>query len=154
MLSSLTKEQVRPLIEVNDQVNRLTSLEPEINGTRIVAVGDQSHGKSSVQEALSGVDLPRGEDIKTRVPLIMQLRNYTGADEHAIISRRGVEPERIELSDIAAKVDEYTAAIAGPDKGVKDEPIELKIFRRDQDDLMHSSRKPGTGGGSGPPGDS
>ena len=67
MLSSLTKEQVRPLIEVNDQVNRLTSLEPEINGTRIVAVGDQSHGKSSVKEALSGVNLPRGEDIKTRV---------------------------------------------------------------------------------------
>ena len=136
MLATLTKAHVRPLIDLNDQVNQLTSRESEINSTRIVVQGDQSHGKSSLLEALSGVDLPRGDDIKTRVPLIMQLRSCEDADqEHAFISRKGAEPERIALSEVAAKVDEFTEAIAGGSKGVKDEPIELKVFRRDQDDL-------------------
>ena len=99
MLATLTKAHVRPLIDLNDQVNQLTSRESEINSTRIVVQGDQSHGKSSLLEALSGVDLPRGDDIKTRVPLIMQLRSCEDADqEHAFISRKGTEPERIALS--------------------------------------------------------
>lgn len=54
MLSGLTKEHVRPLIELNDLINKLTEQEREINSTRIVVDGDQSHGKSSLLEALSG----------------------------------------------------------------------------------------------------
>ena len=85
MLTALSKEHIRPLVELNDRINALTKEERTINSTRIVVVGDQSHGKSSLLEALSGVDLPRGEDIKTRVPLLMQLRNTVG-EEHALIS--------------------------------------------------------------------
>ena len=85
--------------ELNDKINSLTSLEREINSTRIVVVGDQSHGKSSLLEALSGIDLPRGEDIKTCVPLVMQLRNIAhGSPEHALISAPGNAPEKIELA--------------------------------------------------------
>ena len=136
MLVAATKEHVRRLIDINDQINRLTSLEHDINTTKIVVIGDQSHGKSSVLEALSGVDLPRGEGIKTRVPLTMQLRKCDSSEaEHAMISRNGVEPRRIELSAIAASVEEFTADIAGDSKVVKDEPIDLKVFKHDQDDL-------------------
>ena len=117
MLSALTKDLVRPLIELNDQVNKLTIQEREINSTRIVVLGDQSHGKSSLLEALSGVDLPRGEDIKTRVPLVMQLRNCPDSEEEcAYISRVGVSPVKISLQDVAARVDEFTALIAGEEK--------------------------------------
>ena len=42
MLATLTKAHVRPLIDLNDQVNQLTSRESEINSTRIVVQGDQS----------------------------------------------------------------------------------------------------------------
>ena len=38
-------------------------------------MGDQSAGKSSVLESLVGIDLlPRGNDMVTRCPLILQLR--------------------------------------------------------------------------------
>ena len=137
MLNVHSKERIRPLVELNDRINTLTKAERTINAARIVVVGDQSHGKSSLLEALSGVDLPRGEDIKTRVPLILGLRNTIG-EEYALISIQGDsdhEPERISLADVANKVDEYTAKIAGADKVVKDTPIELKVYRRDQDDL-------------------
>ena len=39
------------------------------------------------------------------------------------------------LADVADKVDEYTAKIAGDQKMVQDTPIELKVYRHDQDDL-------------------
>ena len=136
MLGGLSKAEIRPLVELNDKINSLTSLEREINSTRIVVVGDQSHGKSSLLEALSGIDLPRGEDIKTRVPLVMQLRNIAhGSPEHALISAPGIAPEKIELAAIATKVDEYTAKIAGASKAVHDVEIQLKVYRHDQDDL-------------------
>lgn len=114
MLGELSKEAVRPLIELNDLVNQLTASERDINSTRIVVLGDQSHGKSSLLEALSGVDLPRGEDIKTRVPLVMQLRSCPEDEEEcAYISRQGEPSEKIELHEVASKVDEMTALIAG-----------------------------------------
>ena len=40
---------------------------------KIYAVGDQSTGKSSVIEALSGIKLPRGEDTCTRCPIEINL---------------------------------------------------------------------------------
>ena len=43
---------------------------------RLVVVGSQSSGKSSVLEHIVGQDfLPRGSGIVTRCPLILQLRN-------------------------------------------------------------------------------
>lgn len=56
----------------------------------IVVVGDQSHGKFSLLEALSGVKLPKGEGMKTRMPLVMQLRCLPdGEEEYAQISAEG-----------------------------------------------------------------
>ncbi|GJY21853.1 dynamin-related protein 4C-like protein [Tanacetum coccineum] len=37
---------------------------------------DQSTGKSSVLESLAGISLPRGQEICTRVPLIMRLQHH------------------------------------------------------------------------------
>ena len=138
MLSSRIKDVVRPLLELNDKIYALTREEADINATSIVVVGDQSHGKSSCLEALSGIDLPRGEDIKTRVPLVMQLRSIAAdEDEYAVISSSDIfcHEQRIALSDVAAKVDELTAKLAGSEKGVEDKPIYLEVHRHDQEDL-------------------
>lgn len=149
---SLTKEHIRPLIELNDRMNRLLTRESKINPTSIVVAGDQSHGKTSLLEALSGVDLPRGEGIQTRVPLVLQLRSASFGDEHAVIriqpgrdsedaaadaavSSKQDDGERISLEDIADRVREYTNLAAGEGKDIKDRPIELKVFRNNQDDL-------------------
>jgi interferon-induced GTP-binding protein Mx1 len=136
---SLTKELLRPLVELNDHINNLTSKENKINSTRIVVAGDQSHGKTSLLEALSGIDLPRGEGIQTRVPLILQLRAAASGDEYATIrlesSSSEDEAERISFCDIGSKVREYTQKAAGDGKDIRDESIEPKIYRIDQDDL-------------------
>jgi interferon-induced GTP-binding protein Mx1 len=71
-------------MDLNDRINVLTMKETKINATRIVVAGDQSHGKTSLLEALCGINLPRGEGIQTRVPLILQLRR--GNEEYAVIS--------------------------------------------------------------------
>jgi hypothetical protein len=57
-------------------------------------------------EALSGVDLPRGDGIKTRVPLVMMLRQASNGDEYAELV--GVEG-RISLRDVASAIEKRTA---------------------------------------------
>ncbi|KAL1527928.1 hypothetical protein AB1Y20_009301 [Prymnesium parvum] len=131
-------ERLRSLVELNDQVNQLTLDEREINSTRIVVLGDQSHGKSSLLEAISGVDLPRGDDIRTRAPLVLQLRKAAeDSDEYALIcvAGSGELPQKVALEHVAAKVEEYTARLAGCEKAVTDTEIELKVFRHGQEDL-------------------
>jgi hypothetical protein len=81
---ALREAHVGPLMDLNDRINVLTMKETKINATRIVVAGDQSHGKTSLLEALCGINLPRGEGIQTRVPLILQLRR--GNEEYAVIS--------------------------------------------------------------------
>jgi len=135
-LRPLAKEQLRPLLKLNDQLRELASLEQDINVTSIVAVGDQSHGKSSVIEALSGIDLPRGEDIQTRLPLVLQLRNCQDpSEERAILSADGIEERNVSLKGIAEAVRNLTQEIAGERKDVVDRQVELKVFKVDQDDL-------------------
>ncbi len=47
----------------------------------VVVVGAQSAGKSSVLESLSGIQLPRGDTITTRVPLMLRLENNPNVSE-------------------------------------------------------------------------
>lgn len=71
-------------------VNRLQDIfarvgaESTINLPQVAVVGSQSSGKSSVLESLVGRDfLPRGNEICTRRPLVLQLvRNHDSSDEY------------------------------------------------------------------------
>ena len=116
------KEHVRPLLELNgsylerEVVPILTQAGGEsqqgVSTARIVVVGDQSHGKTSLLEALSTVDLPRGDGIKTRCPLVLQLRalrESDGSAEHALISAPGTAEQRIgDLRRVPQIVEEFT----------------------------------------------
>lgn len=53
------ESQVRPYIEMIDYLRHI-GIEKDLALPSIAVVGDQSSGKSSVLEALSGVALPRG----------------------------------------------------------------------------------------------
>lgn len=126
-------EHVQPVLALNDKLRKLVVLEKDINVPIIVAVGDQSHGKSSVIEALSGVLLPRGEGMKTRLPLLLHLRALPdGEEEYARIS----EGPKFPLAAVAEKIDSLTDDVVG--KGVvdvKDEEFELTVYRHGQVDL-------------------
>lgn len=143
-LSKLSREHIRPLLVLNDELRDLASLEHDINLTCIVAVGDQSHGKTSVIEALSGINLPRGGGIQTRAPLVLCIKNLEEShvdqtEEFATIKAKGAPMKEIKLSDTSAMVKEYTEIIAGTDssgmKNIVDTEIHLTVYRRGQDDL-------------------
>jgi hypothetical protein len=53
------EEKVRPCIDLIDSLRAL-GVEKDLALPAIAVIGDQSSGKSSVLEALSGVALPRG----------------------------------------------------------------------------------------------
>ena len=69
----------KSLERIDDARSLITSAQIKvINLPSIVVVGDQSSGKSSVLEAISGVNLPRGDGIMTRVPIQLRLRKSRG----------------------------------------------------------------------------
>ncbi|KAJ5160651.1 Dynamin-related protein dnm1 [Penicillium canariense] len=117
---------------------------------QIVVVGSQSSGKSSVLENIVGRDfLPRGSGIVTRRPLILQLINIPSErndrpenDEvhvpHTAASVAGQHewaefhhlPSRKfdDFSLVKQEIEAETARIAGSNKGINRQPINLKIF--------------------------
>lgn len=99
---------------------------------QVAVVGSQSSGKSSVLEALVGRDfLPRGSDICTRRPLVLQLlqtkRKPDGNDEWGEFLHL---PGRkfYDFNEIRREIQAETDREAGSNKGVSDRQIRLKIF--------------------------
>jgi len=114
---------------------------------QIVVVGSQSAGKSSVLENVVGRDfLPRGSGICTRRPLILQLVNVP-EDENApdpandpykspAAARRSEWAEFVHIpsrkftdfSDVKREIENETSRVAGSNKGINRQPINLKIY--------------------------
>ena len=114
-------EDLRDLLDGNDEVS--------IPG--IVVAGAQSAGKSSVLEALSGMKLPRGRNITTRVPVILSLQEVPGAPTHALVSGGAgtCGSKTIDLADVGAEIEAFTAKLAGAGTGVRQTPIYLLAVR-------------------------
>uniref|UniRef100_A0A3Q4H349 Dynamin N-terminal domain-containing protein n=1 Tax=Neolamprologus brichardi TaxID=32507 RepID=A0A3Q4H349_NEOBR len=66
-------EKVRPLIDLIDSLRSL-GVEKDLALPAIAVIGDQSSGKSSVLEALSGVALPRGSGELRNFPYISSVK--------------------------------------------------------------------------------
>ncbi|KAK4378558.1 hypothetical protein RND71_000420 [Anisodus tanguticus] len=101
---------------------------------QVAVVGSQSSGKSSVLEALVGRDfLPRGSDICTRRPLVLQLlqtkRNPdNGTDEEWGEFLHHPGKRFYDFNEIRWEIQAETDREAGANKGVSDKQIRLKIF--------------------------
>ncbi|XP_059401923.1 dynamin-1-like protein isoform X2 [Carassius carassius] len=108
---------------------------------QIAVVGTQSSGKSSVLESLVGRDLlPRGTGIVTRRPLILQLVHVDPEDRRKTSEENGVDGEEwgkflhtknkiyTEFDEIRQEIENETERVSGINKGISDEPIQLKIF--------------------------
>lgn len=115
-------------------VNRLQDIfsrvgsQSAINLPQVAVVGSQSSGKSSVLEALVGRDfLPRGNEICTRRPLVLQLvRSSEPADEYGEFLHFSGK-RFYDFSDIRREIQAETDREAGDNKGVSDRQIRLKI---------------------------
>lgn len=100
---------------------------------QVAVVGSQSSGKSSVLEALVGRDfLPRGSDICTRRPLVLQLlqtkRRPDGSEEEYGEFLHLPGKKFFDFSEIRREIQAETDREAGENKGVSDKQIRLKIF--------------------------
>lgn len=100
---------------------------------QVAVVGSQSSGKSSVLEALVGRDfLPRGSEICTRRPLVLQLlqtKRTLGGTEEEWGEFLHLPGKRIyDFSEIRREIQAETDREAGFNKGVIDKQIRLKIF--------------------------
>lgn len=142
-LDRLYNSRVRPLLDAVDQL-RLLLHNTEIKLPTIVVVGDQSSGKSSVLEALSGINLPRGSNITTRVPLVLRLVNTLSDDTtlntvqspHATISASGHKEEILnDLNMIGSRIVQLTNSLAGAGVSVVNSPISLTVYRAYSPDL-------------------
>uniref|UniRef100_A0A0D6R8X3 Dynamin-type G domain-containing protein n=1 Tax=Araucaria cunninghamii TaxID=56994 RepID=A0A0D6R8X3_ARACU len=135
-------------------VNRLQDIFAQLGSAstidlpQVAVVGSQSSGKSSVLEALVGRDfLPRGSDICTRRPLVLQLVQIPRPDKKDKDNDKdhdddedysaGVEwgeflhlPGKrfFDFGAIRREIQAETEREVGVNKGVSDKQIRLKIF--------------------------
>ncbi|ORY05061.1 dynamin-1 [Clohesyomyces aquaticus] len=142
--------------ELLDIVNRLQDLvfntigNDSLDLPQIVVVGSQSSGKSSVLENIVGRDfLPRGSGIVTRRPLILQLINLPsdrddkpeGDEVHVPHTPESVAGQQewaefhhipgrrfYDFSEVKREIEAETSRIAGNNKGINRQPINLKIY--------------------------
>uniref|UniRef100_A0A8D2D704 Dynamin-type G domain-containing protein n=1 Tax=Sciurus vulgaris TaxID=55149 RepID=A0A8D2D704_SCIVU len=121
------EEKVRPCIDLIDALRAL-GVEQDLPLPAIAVIGDQSSGKSSVLEALSGVALPRGSGIVTRCPLVLRMKKL-GPEEawRGKVSYLDEEVELSEASQVEGEVNKAQNIIAGSGLGISDELISLEV---------------------------
>uniref|UniRef100_A0A8C2GVY5 Myxovirus (influenza virus) resistance F n=1 Tax=Cyprinus carpio TaxID=7962 RepID=A0A8C2GVY5_CYPCA len=124
----------QPLIELIDSL-RLIGIEKDMDLPSIAVVGDQSSGKSSVLEALSGVGLPRGSGIVTRCPLELKLRKFKKGPWSGTISYCGHKETFYDPSMVDNLVRKAQNDLAGNTVGISDELVTLEISSPDVCDL-------------------
>ncbi|CAB1121527.1 unnamed protein product [Ectocarpus sp. CCAP 1310/34] len=94
-LDEAIEREVRPWLDLVDSL-RAQGIQDELSLPQIAVMGDQSCGKSSVLEALSGVQFPRGSGLVTRCPVqLIMKRTKPGDGWHGKTSvewKRGPQP--------------------------------------------------------------
>ncbi|KAF0886133.1 MX1 protein, partial [Crocuta crocuta] len=126
-LGSQYEEKVRPCIDLIDSLRAL-GVEQDLALPAIAVIGDQSSGKSSVLEALSGVALPRGSGIVTRCPLVLKLKKLVNEDEwRGKVSYQDREVEISDPAEVEEEINKAQNAIAGEGLGISHELINLEV---------------------------
>uniref|UniRef100_A0A674N6G6 Interferon-induced GTP-binding protein Mx n=1 Tax=Takifugu rubripes TaxID=31033 RepID=A0A674N6G6_TAKRU len=129
------EEKVRPCIDLIDSLRSL-GVEKDLALPAIAVIGDQSSGKSSVLEALSGVALPRGSGIVTRCPLELKMkRRKVGEPWYGNISYLDQEEVIEDPADVEKKIQEAQNEMAGVGVGISDDLISLEIASPEVPDL-------------------
>uniref|UniRef100_A0A673FK23 Interferon-induced GTP-binding protein Mx n=1 Tax=Sinocyclocheilus rhinocerous TaxID=307959 RepID=A0A673FK23_9TELE len=129
------EEKIRPCIDTIDKLRSL-GVEKDLALPAIAVIGDQSSGKSSVLEALSGVALPRGSGIVTRCPLeLKMIRTKDEEKWHGRISYLGKQEDIDDSAEVEKKIHEAQDEMAGPGVGISEELISLQITSANVPDL-------------------
>ena len=128
--------EIQPILERIDKLRVVLENEPSLAVPSIVVVGDQSAGKSSVLEALSGIPFPRGQSITTRCPLVLCLSSPAPSSAPVTTTRIAVglqlqttEADVVTLVGVADRIEQLTRAAAGSSLGVSTTPVFIVVTR-------------------------
>jgi len=137
-LSNLTENQ---LLNIANEINNIFSdTDTGINNDtaltlpKLVVVGTQSSGKSSVLNSIMAMDiLPTGKNMVTRTPLNIQLNQVSEKRGWVEFSDNIIDitiptPTQEEVLRIINHIKKKTDQIAGPDMDISHTPINMKIF--------------------------
>ncbi|CAJ1051457.1 interferon-induced GTP-binding protein Mx-like isoform X1 [Xyrichtys novacula] len=134
-LNQQYEEKVRPCIDLVDSL-RSVGVERDFALPAIAVIGDQSSGKSSVLEALSGVALPRGSGIVTRCPLELKMRKKKEGEKwHGEISYQQFKEKIEDPTSVEEKIREAQNKVAGKGVGISEGLISVEIASPDVPDL-------------------
>ncbi|XP_059133546.1 interferon-induced GTP-binding protein Mx2-like [Peromyscus eremicus] len=129
------EEKVRPCIDLIDSLRAL-GVEQDLALPAIAVIGDQSSGKSSVLEALSGVALPRGIGIVTRFPVVLKLKKLEEGEEwRGKVTYDGIEVELSDPSQVEDAINKGQNFIAGLKLEISDKLISLYVSSPNVPDL-------------------
>ncbi|CAO2632551.1 Interferon-induced GTP-binding protein Mx1 [Lemmus lemmus] len=129
------EEKVRPCIDLIDSLRAL-GVEQDLALPAIAVIGDQSSGKSSVLEALSGVELPRGSGIITRCPLVLKLKQLKdGGEWKGKVTYRNTEVELSDPSKVEEEINKAQNFIAGKGLEISSELVSLDVSSPNVPDL-------------------
>ena len=127
-------DRIRPLLDAVDKLRHLMITREGIQLPTIVVVGDQSSGKSSVLESLAGINLPRGQGICTRVPLIMRLQHKSIPQPELFLEFNG-KVVNTDEEHVSEAINLATDEIAGLGKGISNTPLTLEVRKNGVPDL-------------------
>ncbi|NXG67890.1 MX protein, partial [Hemiprocne comata] len=134
-LSNQYEEKIRPCIDLIDSLRAL-GIEKDLSLPAIAVIGDQSSGKSSVLEALSGVALPRGSGIVTRCPLELKLKRVPATQAwKGKICYHSISTELQKASEVEGAIREAQDVVAGTRGAISGQLISLEIWSPDVPDL-------------------
>ncbi|NXC65726.1 MX protein, partial [Anhinga anhinga] len=129
------EEKIRPCIDLVDSLRAL-GIEKDLALPAIAVIGDQSSGKSSVLEALSGIALPRGNGIVTRCPLELKLKRIPATQAwKGTIYYRNIIIELQNASEVEKAIREAQDVVTGSRGAISGELISLEVRSPDVPDL-------------------
>ncbi|NXF89161.1 MX protein, partial [Eubucco bourcierii] len=129
------EKKIRPCIDLIDSLRAL-GINKDLSLPAIAVIGDQSSGKSSVLEALSGVALPRGNGIVTQCPLELKLKRVPASQAwKGRISYRNVSKELQRASEVDGAIRSAQDIVTDSRGAISGELISLEICSPHVSDL-------------------
>ncbi len=125
---------LREMVDLNDHLKRLYRDDSNMKFPSIVVAGEQSHGKTSLIENITNLNLPRGTGVQTRVPTEIQLRQ--APHNHYSITYRPLgeqdyKTEEFTENTLEEKMRHIQRVVTGSDTEISDELVTLTIERPD-----------------------
>jgi interferon-induced GTP-binding protein Mx1 len=128
---------VRPWLELAEDLRAL-SLDKELSVPQIAVMGDQSSGKSSVLEALSGVPFPRGSGLTTRCPVRLVMKKGKPGEKWSAHAATTNAAQQIKVSspeELAGVIERLTESLTTSASGFSTESIVIRMTSPDAPDL-------------------